>query len=250
MDSILSQGYPGLEYVVLDGGSRDGSDAIIRRAARHLTAWRSRPDDGQYAAVAEGLEGTDATILGWLNADDMLHPLALRKVADAFLSHPETRWLTGRPTAFDASGRVTWVRPDLPRWTPDIFYAGDFRAFIQQESTFFTRELWQAAGADFCKDFPLAGDFDLWLRFFRLTDLRVVDRLLGGYRMHVLLFLRVCRSGQYPEIGEREGGEKKRGAAPDPAGGNDFPQAPSRGEWGERGGQAPSPRGRAISWRC
>lgn len=184
MDSVLSQNYPALEYVVLDGGSHDGSAAIIRKASRHLASWRSRPDNGHYAAVAEGLAGTDAAILGWLNADDLLHPQALHKVADAFLANPDARWITGRPTAFDASGRVGWVRPDLPRWSPDIFYAGDFRAFIQQESTFFRRDLWQDAGAGFDPDFPLAGDFDLWLRFFKHAGLLTVDRLIGGYRVH------------------------------------------------------------------
>ncbi|OLN28997.1 Glycosyl transferase, family 2 [Desulfovibrio sp. DV] len=184
LDSVLSQNYPALSYVVLDGGSTDGSAAIIRRAAPHLAAWRSRPDAGHYPAVAEGLAGSDAAICGWLNADDLLHPQALLKVADAFLSAPAVRWITGRPTAFDAAGCVTWVRPDLPAWSPEVFYDGDFRAFIQQESTFFSRELWQAAGAGFDPDFPLAGDFDLWLRFFKLTRLTTVDRLIGGYRRH------------------------------------------------------------------
>lgn len=184
LDSVLSQNYPALSYVVLDGGSTDGSDALIRRVTRHLASWRSRPDAGHYPAVAEGFADSDAPLLGWLNADDLLHPLALFKIADAFLADPEARWITGRPTAFNAAGRVSWVRPDLPAWTPDVFYGGDFRAFIQQESTFFTRELWQAAGAAFDPDFPLAGDFDLWLRFFRHAPLRTIDRLLGGYRRH------------------------------------------------------------------
>ena len=186
LDSVLSQNYPALSYVVLDGGSADGSDSIIRKASRHLAAWRSRPDAGHYSAVAEGFAaaGAAGAVLGWLNADDLLHPLALFKIADAFLADPAVRWITGRPTAFDASGRVDWVRPDLPGWTPDIFYGGDFRAFIQQESTFFARELWQAAGAAFDPDFPLAGDFELWLRFFKHAPLTTIDRLLGGYRRH------------------------------------------------------------------
>jgi hypothetical protein len=184
LDSVLSQNYPNLAYVVLDGGSRDGSPALIRRQARHLAGWRSRPDAGHYPAVAEGLADSRADILGWLNADDLLHPLALFKVADAFLSNPAARWITGRPTAFNAAGALDWVRPDLPRWSPDIFYGGDFRAFIQQESTFFARELWLAAGGGFDPAYPLAGDFELWLRFFARTPLVVVDRLLGGYRRH------------------------------------------------------------------
>ncbi|BAH77292.1 glycosyltransferase [Solidesulfovibrio magneticus] len=184
LDSVLSQNYPNLAYVVLDGGSRDGSPALIRRQARHLAGWRSRPDAGHYPAVAEGLAGSHADILGWLNADDLLHPLALFKVADAFLSDPAAGWITGRPTAFDAAGRLDWVRPDLPEWSPDIFYGGDFRAFIQQESTFFSRQLWLAAGGGFDPAFPLAGDFELWLRFFARAPLVVVDRLLGGYRRH------------------------------------------------------------------
>ncbi len=200
LDSVLSQHYPRLEYVVLDGGSTDGSAAIIRRASRHLQAWRSCPDAGHYPAVAEGFADTGAALLGWLNADDLLHPLALMQVADAFLSDPAARWITGRPTAFDASGQVSWIRPDLPDWTPDVFYGGDLRAFIQQESTFFTRELWQAAGAGFCMDFPLAGDFDLWLRFFRLTGLRVVDRLIGGYRLHNANRAVLCRDQYLAEV--------------------------------------------------
>jgi hypothetical protein len=184
LDSVLSQNYPALSYVVLDGGSTDGSAAIVRRQARHLAGWRSHPDAGHYAAVAEGFAATSADILGWLNADDLLHPLALFKVADAFLADPGRRWITGRPTAFDAAGNVSFVRPDLPAWSPAIFYAGDFRAFIQQESTFFRRELWLEAGGGFDPAFPLAGDFDLWLRFFALAPLVTVDRLLGGYRYH------------------------------------------------------------------
>ncbi|KHK03768.1 glycosyltransferase [Desulfovibrio sp. TomC] len=184
LDSVLSQNYPALSYVVLDGGSTDGSAGIIRRLGPHLASWRSRPDAGHYPAVAEGLAGSDAPLCGWLNADDLLHPQALLKVADAFLSDPSARWITGRPTAFDAAGQVTWVRPDLPAWTPAIFYNGDFRAFIQQESTFFARTLWQAAGAGFAPQFPLAGDFDLWLRFFQRERLVTIDRLIGGYRRH------------------------------------------------------------------
>ncbi|MYL83379.1 glycosyltransferase [Desulfovibrio aerotolerans] len=203
LDSVLSQNYPALSYLVLDGGSSDGSQRLIRRVSHHLSAWRSRPDAGHYPAVAEGFAApaaAPATLLGWLNADDLLHPQALFKIADAFLAAPDTRWLTGRPTAYDAAGQVTWVRPDLPRWTPEIFYGGDFRAFIQQESTFFSRELWQAAGAAFDPDFPLAGDFDLWLRFFKHTPLVTIDRLLGGYRQHGSNRAILCRDQYLREV--------------------------------------------------
>src|SRR5688572_12979616 len=78
MDSVLSQGYANLEYVVVDGGSTDGSVDIIHKRAAHLAWWVSEPDRGHAAALNKGFAKTTGEILGWLNHDDLLFPGSLR----------------------------------------------------------------------------------------------------------------------------------------------------------------------------
>src|SRR6266849_8649816 len=89
IESVLSQDYPDLEYIVLDGGSRDGSVEIIRKVEPRLAYWRSSPDGGQTAALREGFERATGEVLGWLNSDDWLEPGALRTVGESFAAHPE-----------------------------------------------------------------------------------------------------------------------------------------------------------------
>src|SRR5262245_8304314 len=92
--SILSQGYPNLEYLLLDGGSRHGSVDIIKRYEEHLAYWRSGADDGPYAAVNEGLSRATGDIFCWLNSDDAYFPGSLLLVGSAFAGLPEMQWLT------------------------------------------------------------------------------------------------------------------------------------------------------------
>src|SRR5438093_1566683 len=82
IDSVVGQRYPDLEYLVLDGGSTDGSAEILRKRAAELSYWRSSPDQGQAAAIREGFERATGEILGWLNSDDFLEPGALQAVCD------------------------------------------------------------------------------------------------------------------------------------------------------------------------
>lgn len=78
--SVLLQGYPNLEYIVMDGGSRDGSVEIIQRYAPWLSYWQSQPDGGQSAALADGFARATGEILAWINSDDRLQPGALQRV--------------------------------------------------------------------------------------------------------------------------------------------------------------------------
>lgn len=185
LDSVLSQGYPNLEFVVIDGGSTDGSVEIIKRYAERLTYWHSRPDAGQYAAIQFGFEKSSGGIMGWLNSDDMLHPGALFTVAAVFRARSDIEWITGRPNSFDAGGRQQWVMRDLPIWARKKYLEKQYDTpFIQQESTFWRRSLWRRAGGRLDTQWRLAGDLELWARFFRHARLVSVDALLGGYRIH------------------------------------------------------------------
>ena len=182
IDSVLSQNYPDLEYVIMDGGSTDGSVDIIKKYIRYLKYWQSKPDGGQYSAINAGFGHTMGEIMGWINSDDKFHPQSLFKVNEAF-KRENVRWITGRPTAWNSNGSLKMISPNLPNWSREKILKKGYRdAFIQQESTFWKRSLWKEAGEYLSTESDLVGDIELWLRFFRYDELYTIDDLLGGYR--------------------------------------------------------------------
>jgi glycosyltransferase involved in cell wall biosynthesis len=186
IDSILSQNYPNLEYIIMDGGSSDNSVEIIKKYEKYLTYWQSRPDGGQYAAVNEGFTKTSGEIMAWLNSDDKYQENAFFKVATLFARYPHISWLTARHAFWDGAGRVKMIEAScLPIYSRGQYLRKEYdRPYIQQESTFWRRSLWEKAGGYLRSDLKLAGDLELWTRFFRYAQLYTVDTLLGGYRVH------------------------------------------------------------------
>ena len=179
--SVLGQNYPALEYIVIDGGSTDGSMEIIRKYESRLAFWCSEPDEGMYHAILKGFRRSSGEVMAWLNADDMYHPGALSLAGHLFSTFRHMEWLTGCQTWFDVEGRTVRSCPPRP-WTKYDFYRGDYR-WIQQESTFWTRRLWDLAGARLDTGLKYAGDFELWLRFFAHAPLHTTNALLGGFRL-------------------------------------------------------------------
>lgn len=185
IESILSQNYPNLEYIIMDGGSTDGSVDIIKKYEKHLAYWQSKPDGGQYQAINEGFRRSSGEIMCWLNSDDKLHSGALHQVELAFRAMPQTEWITGRPTAWDDQGRLITVFDHVPSWSLErLLYHGKDDYYIQQESTFWRRSLWDRAGGGLDTNWQLAADFELWCRFFNYSELTGVDALFGGFRYH------------------------------------------------------------------
>jgi len=184
IDSILSQGYPNLEYVIMDGGSTDGSVEIIKKYAKHLTYWQSCPDGGQYAAINAGFARTTGEIMAWLNSDDKYHPNALLKAAYIFSAHKEIEWITGRRTIWDVNGKLSLILY-FENYSRLKFLQGNWgKPCIQQESTFWKRSLWNKAGAGLNLDCKLAADAELWFRYFRYTEIYQFDTLLSGFRSY------------------------------------------------------------------
>jgi glycosyltransferase involved in cell wall biosynthesis len=180
--SVLSQGYPNLEYVIADGGSTDGSLEIIRKYESQLHAWFSEPDRGMYDAINKGFARSAGEVMGWISATDLLHAGSLFVVGSVFRAFPEVEWITGRPTGFSDEGMaVETLR--LRQWSRMRFLAGANR-YIQQESTFWRRSLWDRAGGRVDDTRRSASDFELWVRFFRFAKLYPVDALIGGFRSH------------------------------------------------------------------
>lgn len=178
--SILMQTYPNLDYHLRDGGSDDTTLEIVETFRAGLSTITSGPDDGPYAAIEAAFNASDGEIMGWLNADDCLHPNALRAVATIFSELPDVDWITGVPTHID--GRGVWhLGGAVPRWSRTRLLSGDFR-WIQQESTFWRRTLWERAGAQISRDYPLAADLELWVRFSRHARLHGTTTMLGAFR--------------------------------------------------------------------
>ncbi len=157
--SVLLQGYPNLEYLVLDGGSTDESCAILDRYRPWLSYLRSHPDGGQSQAINEGFARASGEILAWLNSDDLYLPGAL---------HLAAQHLAGKPPALlVGSSLLTTTPDDLTGKLDDRF--PDFAAMLYearsypQPSVFFTRSLWLAAGP-LDESLYFAMDYELWLR--------------------------------------------------------------------------------------
>ncbi len=183
IQSVLTQNYPNLELIIMDGGSVDGSVEIIKKYQSYLAYWQTCPDGGQYRAVEAGFKRSTGQIMTWLNSDDILRPGALYRVAAVFLSRPEIQWLTGRPNTIHADGTERTVRENLPVWTRLQYLQKQYKKpYIQQEGTFWTRALWEKAGAYMHPTHQMAGDLELWARFFRYAQLHTVDTLLGSFR--------------------------------------------------------------------
>jgi glycosyltransferase involved in cell wall biosynthesis len=179
--SLLDQRYPSLEYIVVDDGSTDATPQIIRKYEKHL-AWQRQPNAGMYAALNAAFARSTGEVMGWLNDSDKLHTGALLAVGSIFASLPQVQWITGRPTWFNEEGMTVAVGKP-PHWARYRFLAGANR-YIQQESTFWRRSLWEKAGAyvDASGRCGHVADFDLWVRFFRHARLYPVDALIGGFR--------------------------------------------------------------------
>lgn len=190
--SILDQQYADLEYIVVDGKSTDGSTGIIQKYADRMAHWESEPDTGMYDALQKGFNRATGEIMGWLNADDLHAPWALSVVAEIFEALPEVEWLTSlMPLRWDARGRAVRCLPH-GGYAKRAFFAGEYLprpgahtdGWIQQESTFWRRSLWERAGSRVATDLRLAGDFELWARFFEHAVLYGVETPLGGFRFH------------------------------------------------------------------
>lgn len=180
MDSVIGQDYPNLEYIVMDGGSTDGSVDLIRSQEARLAHWQSRPDGGQAAAVRAGLERSDGEIMAWLNSDDVIFPGTLAYVADYFQRNPDVDVVYGHRIILNEKGLETgrWI---LPPHDPEILPWADF---IPQECTFWRRRIYEKVGG-MNPDFQFALDWDLFLRFQR-AGARIVrlPYFMGGFRIH------------------------------------------------------------------
>lgn len=186
--SVLDQEGVDVELLVLDPGSTDGSRELLLSLQDHYgerLRLRFEPDQGQADAVNRGMALARGNVLGWLNSDDRLRPGALREVLP-LLNGEGGRWLYGRCGIIDGEGREV-SRPIV--WYKNIrgrrfsFYKLLTEDFIPQMATFWNRSLWEEAGGLDVKR-HLDMDYDLFLRFARRAEPRVLTRYLADFRVH------------------------------------------------------------------
>lgn len=194
--SVISQKYPNLEYIIIDGGSNDGSVDIIRKYESELAFWISEPDEGMYYAIQKGFEKSTGEIMGWINSDDKLIENSLFILSEIFSENKQINWIQGYPTVIDEESRILLHRPQ--RYKRDQFLSKSFLDgnFIQQESTFWRRSLWEIAGAKIATEYKYAGDFELWTRYFNYDKLFITDAVIGSFRIR--------KSGQISKVFYKE----------------------------------------------
>jgi glycosyltransferase involved in cell wall biosynthesis len=184
IESVLNQNYPNLEYIIIDGGSTDGSKELIESYSTRLTYWESAKDKGQYYAINKGFEKSTGDIMAWLNSDDMYFKGALNTIAEIFTSFDDVNWVMGVPTVFDEQDRAIVADRNRKRRCSRFHYlASNDYEWIQQESTFWRRSLWDKSGGNINTNYKLAADFELWMRFYEHSKLDILDSLIGGFRM-------------------------------------------------------------------
>jgi glycosyltransferase involved in cell wall biosynthesis len=180
--SVLLQGYPDLEYIIIDGGSTDTSVGIIKKYEPWLTYWVSEIDRGQAHAINKGFYRSTGVILGWLNSDDVLLPDALATVAEALPDPDEQVLIAGRAECRDVSGtRSIGVIDRVPQTFSDVF--SHFDTYFAQPSVFFTRQALNTTGV-LREDLHYAMDLDLWLRMAGHVRITLVEQHLSWYRQH------------------------------------------------------------------
>lgn len=182
--TALRDGRVEVQHIVVDGASRDATLAEIERARTPILEVVSEPDRGMYDALAKGLRRATGDVVCYLNAGDLLLPAAFETVMGV-VRDTDTRWFTGTNLLLGPGGVVT--RIDSPwRYRRDFLRAGVYGRvlpFVQQESTFWRRELLEGLDLDALAGYRLAGDHFLWKSFAEVADLDVVHTAFAGFTL-------------------------------------------------------------------
>ena len=181
IESVLTQEHPAIEYIIVDGGSTDGSVEIIREYEDRLAWWVSEPDQGQTDAINKGFARANGEILAWLNSDDSYEPGAVAEAAAYLAAHPETGMVYADAAYTDEHGRVIG-RFDARQTDYRRLMRG--AVYIPQQASFFRSGLWRRVGP-LDPSFYFAMDYDLWVRLARISRLDYLPgRTWANFRLH------------------------------------------------------------------
>lgn len=201
--SVLEQDDKPYEYFVFDGGSTDGTLDELAPFESRFSRLQIAEDEGPYHAIASAIEQASGDILAWINADDLYFRWTFSVVRDVFDKFPEVDWIVGLPAFLNERGQCIKVSGTVAgyprRFIRNGWYRGHLGGYLQQESMFWRRSLWERSGG-FDLSLRLAADFKLWTEFAKHSDLVAVASPLAAFRRQP----GVQRSSRYRDVYETE----------------------------------------------
>jgi len=179
--SVLDQDYAHIEYMVIDGASKDETVSILQRYDKQLAYWCSEPDHGQTDAINKGFARAKGEILAWINSDDTYNPGAIREAVAYLNEHPEVGVVYSDLNFIDEKSNIIGM---FPAAQTDLAKLRRGYVHIPQPATFFRAEYWRQIGP-LDPSFFFAMDYDLWVRLAGVTRLQYLPGLVwANFRMH------------------------------------------------------------------
>lgn len=181
--SVLEQNYPHIEYIIMDGGSTDGSVGVIKKYEGRLASWVSEQDKGQTDAINKGFNRSTGDILAWINSDDTYNPDAVQQAVKYLIEHPEVAMVYADCNFIDEDGKVIGkfnaAQTDLRRLRQGYVH-------IPQQTMFFRAKYWKELGP-LDSSFYFAMDYDLWTRIAIHAPFKyIAGKTWANFRIHNL----------------------------------------------------------------
>ncbi|MDO9231853.1 MAG: glycosyltransferase family 2 protein [bacterium] len=185
IQSVLSQNYPDLEYIVMDGGSTDGTIEVLKKYSDRII-WKSESDAGQSNAINKGLKMATGDIVAYLNSDDTYEPEALKKVAEFFQNNPDKKWVYGKCKIIKENDQE--IRKPITFYKNLLLKKYNYAKllsenFISQPATFWKREIHSKIGF-FDENEHYCMDYEFWLRIGKKYPAGVINAYLANFRYY------------------------------------------------------------------
>lgn len=183
--SVLTQRYPNFDYIVIDGGSTDGTLDLLKKYQNHLN-WISEKDHGQVEAINKGIKLSTGDIIAYINSDDLYLPDTLIKIGQFFAENDQANIISGKCLNIDIEGNETrpWITRYKNFWLQlnnDNFLK--ITNYISQPATFWRSELIKSIGV-FNPEYRYAMDYDYWLRISQKHKVYTINEYLAKFRIY------------------------------------------------------------------
>jgi glycosyltransferase involved in cell wall biosynthesis len=178
--SVLNQNYPNLEYIIIDGGSKDGSVEIIKKYEKYISFWVSEPDNGQANALNKGFSIATGELVGWQNSDDIFLPYSFVNIANAYKQNKKFDLFFGNIVFLNGRDEIINDLRFVPFNYRSLLYEG---TVLSNQAAFWKRELFEKYGF-FNEKYQFCMDYEFWVRIGNHCKFYFVHEYLGGFRLH------------------------------------------------------------------